>query len=126
MDEIKKFVEDLGIKALENNIKIASIAILSDSGDLVIQTENWDLTNQTENILKVIKGDQSFLFNDYNFSVTETNTNGIIGSNDKGMGYVIIVPFQGGSLVSYAMPQADPLKALVFLKTYAMKLDGKL
>ncbi|KKM90317.1 hypothetical protein LCGC14_1239790, partial [marine sediment metagenome] len=38
---------------------------------------------------------------------------------------VIFVPFQGGVLVSYAMPQADPPKALTFLKTYTNELNGK-
>ena len=125
MDEIKKIIDELGITALETNIKIAGVAVVSDSGNIVFQTDNWDLTNQTNNILNVIKGDRSFVLNDFDFSVVETTTEGIVGTNDSGMGHIILAPFQGGVLVSYAMPQADPPKALSFLKTFAMRLNGK-
>ncbi len=125
MDEIKKIVDELGIIALESNIKIAGVAVVSDSGNIVFQTDNWDLTNQTNIILNVIKGDRSFVLNNGEFSVVETTTEGIIGTNNSGMGHVIFAPFQGGVLVSYAMPQADPPKALAFLKTFAMRLNGK-
>ena len=125
MDEIKKIIDELGITSLETNIKIAGVAVVSDSGNIVFQTDNWDLTNQTNIILNVIKGDRSFILNDGKFSVVETTTEGIIGTNDSGMGHVIFAPFQGGVLVSYAMPQADPPKALAFLKSYAMRLNGK-
>ncbi len=126
MDEIKKIIDDLGIAALESNTKIAGVAVVSDSGNIVFQTDNWDLTNQTNIILNVIKGDRSFILNDGKFSVVETTTEGIIGTNDRGMGHVIFAPFQGGVLVSYAMPQANPPKALAFLKSYAMRLNGKI
>ena len=125
MDEVKNIIDDLGIDALESNTKIAGVAVVSDSGNIVFQTDNWDLTNQTNVILNVMKGDRSFVLNDGKFSVIETTTEGIIGTNDSGMGYIIFVPFQGGVLVSYAMPQADPPKALSFLKTFAMRLNGK-
>lgn len=126
MDEIKSIVDDMGIAALENNIKIAAIAVLSDSGNLVYQTENWDLTNETQILLNVINGERSFTLSDVEYSVVGTTSEGIIGTSNKGMGHVILAPFQGGMLVSYAMPQADPPKALTFLKSYAMRLNGKI
>jgi len=125
MDEIKKIIDELGIDALESNTKIAGVAVVSDSGNIVYQTDNWDLTNQTNVIMNVMKGDRSFVLNDGEFSVVKTTTEGIIGTNDSGMGYIIFAPFQGGVLVSYAMPRADPPKALAFLKTYATRLNGK-
>ena len=125
MDEIKKIIDELGITALETNIKIASVAVVSDAGTILFQTENWDLTNHMNNILNAIKGARSFVFNNLEFSVVETTPEGIIGTNNDGMGHVIIAPFQGGILVSYAMPQANPPKVLSFLKTFAMRLNGK-
>lgn len=125
MDEIKNIIEDLGINALESSIKIAAIAVVSDSGDIVFQTDNWDLTNHTDIILNVIKGDRSFVLNNVEYSVVETTTEGIVGTNYDGMGHVIFAPFQGGVLVSYAMPRADTTKALSLLKNYAMRLNGK-
>ncbi|UCD01886.1 MAG: hypothetical protein JSV23_02375 [Promethearchaeota archaeon] len=125
MEELKKIIDELGINALETNMKIAGVAVVSDSGNLIFQTENWDLTNHTDMVLNVIKGNRSFVLSNTEFSVVESTTEGIIGTNNSGMGHVIFVPFQGGVLVSYAMPQADPPKALSFLKTYAMRLNGK-
>jgi len=126
MNNIKKYVEDLGIDSFESNIKIASIAVVSDLGDVIFQTENWDLTNQMDIILRVIEGNTSFFFNNTEFSVVETTSEGIIATNNSGMGHLIFVRFQGGFLISYAMPQADPIKALSFLKNYAIKLNGKI
>jgi len=125
MDEIKKIIDELGIAALETNIKIASVAVVSDSGTIIFQTDNWDLSNQTNNILNAIKGANSFVFNNIKFSVVESTPEGIISTNNDGMGHIIITPFQGGVLVSYAMPQADPPKALSFLRTFVMRLKGK-
>ena len=125
MDEIKEIIDDLGITTFEANMKIAGFAVVSDSGNLIFQTDNWDLTNQTNMILNVIKGDRSFVLNDVKFSVVETTTEGIVGTADSGMGHVIFTPFQGGVLVSFAMPRADPLRTLPFLKTFAMRLNGK-
>lgn len=125
MDEIKKIIDELGIDALESSTKIAGVAVVSDSGNIVYQTDNWDLTNQTNVILNVMKGDRSFVLSEGEFSVVETTTEGIIGTNDSGMGHIILAPFQGGVLVSYAMPQADPPRALAFLKTFATRLNGK-
>ncbi len=125
MNEIKKIIDELGIAALEANTKIAGLAVVSDSGKLVFQTDNWDLTNHTNMILDVIKGDRTFVLNDGEFSVVETKTEGIIGTSHSGMGHIIFALFQGGVLVSYAMPQADPPKVLTFLKNFAMRLNGK-
>jgi hypothetical protein len=126
MDEIKNFIDDLGIAALEANIKIAAVAIVSDLGDLIIQSENWDLTNQTNIILNVVKGEQLFVLSNVEYSVIETISEGIIATNASGMGHILFVPVQGGVLVSYAMPQADTSKALNFLKSYTLRLNGKI
>ncbi|MFX1234187.1 MAG: hypothetical protein ACFFBY_06450 [Promethearchaeota archaeon] len=126
MVEIKSIIDDLGIAAFEANIKIAALAVMSNNGTLVYQTSNWDLINQTDVILNVMRGELSFILNDVKYSVIEVTTEGIIGTNDNGLGHVILVPFQGGLLVSYAMPQADPHNAMSFLRRYTMKLNGKL
>ncbi|MFX1374195.1 MAG: hypothetical protein ACFFA0_00135 [Promethearchaeota archaeon] len=125
MDEIKNIVNDLGIAALEANTKIASVAVISDSGDLIFQTENWDLTHHTTNILNIIKGESSIILNNIEFSVVDSNPEGIIGTNDGGMGHILFAPFQGGILVSYVMPGGDPTRALSFLGTFTLRLNGK-
>lgn len=124
MDEIKQIIDELGIDAFEANIKIAGLAVVSDSGKLIIQTSNWDLTKQTNNILNVIRGEPSINLSGMDFNIVEKTTEGIIASS--GMGHVLFASFQGGVLVAFAMPKADTIKALTFLKNYAMRLNGKL
>ena len=125
MEEVKSIIDDLGNDALEASVKIASAAVLSDLGDIIYQTSNVDLTNQTHLISELINGAQSFILNDLKFSVASVTDEGIIASNDMGMGHILLVPFQGGVIISYAMPGADTTKALIFLKTYALRLNGK-
>jgi hypothetical protein len=125
VDEIKDIIDEISNASLEANMKIASLAIISNSGNIVYQTTNFDISNQVTNILNVVKGDSSFFLNNLEFIVTGNPSEGIIGSNKSGMGHVIIIPFKGGVLASYALPQADPKNALAFLKAFVINLNGK-
>lgn len=124
MNQIKNIIDDIGISAFESNIMIAGLAVISDSGKLIYQTKNFDVSKHINSILNVIKGDQLFIFNDTEFSIVDRSNNGIIGTNKTGMGHVLFVPFQDGVLISYAMPKAEPITALSFLKNLSMKLNG--
>jgi hypothetical protein len=128
MNDIKSIVEDLGNIAFENNIKIAAFAIISDLGELILQTGNWDLSNQTNVILNVIEGKESFFLNNLEFSINGNIAydNGFYATSKSDMGYVLFLPFQGGVLVVFALPQANPDKALSFLKSHINKFNGKL
>ncbi|MFX1281031.1 MAG: hypothetical protein ACFFA3_16900 [Promethearchaeota archaeon] len=126
MDEVKNLIDDLGIAAFEANTKIASFALISKEGELIYQTENWDLNSSMEGILKVINGEHLFILNDAEFLVKESNAKGIITTNDLGMGHVIFAFFQGGTLVSYAMQGADPIEVLTFLSNNISKFNGKI
>jgi hypothetical protein len=126
MSEIKGIIDDIGILALENNIKIAALAVISNSGKLIHQTENFDLENKANILIGALKEEKSIKINDSEFIFEGNSSEGLIGTNKGGIGYLILVPFEGGVLVSYALPQAEPTKALSFLKTYVAKLDGNL
>ena len=126
MDDIKSFIEDLGIAAFEANIKIAGLAVVSNSGELIHHTENWDISNQTDALLNLLKGEKSIIIQGYNFIVVKANNDGIIATSESGMGHIILAPFQKGILISYAMPQADPNEALNFLKHYVLGLNSKI
>lgn len=126
MDEIKNIIDELGIAAFEASMQIAGFAVVSDAGKVVYQTSNWDISKETRIISELIEGASSFVLTGGKFTVVEKTAEGIVATSDSGMGHVLFVPFQGGVLVSYAMPGADPPKAISFLKPEAMKLNGKL
>ena len=72
-----------------------------------------------------MKGSKILEIDDQEYLLEGNSSEGIIGTNSKGMGYMILLPFQGGILVSYALPQAEPVKALAFLKRFTIKLNGQ-
>jgi len=125
MSELKRVIDEIGISALESNVKIAALAVVSNSGQLIYQTENFDLKNKVNTIMTAMKGGDSIKITDQEFILEGNPSEGLIGRNPSGMGYVILIPFQGGILVSYALPQADPNKVLKFLKDSSLRLDIK-
>jgi hypothetical protein len=126
MVDLKNFIDDLGIAAFEGDLKLAGLAVVSDSGEIMFQTDNWDLKNKASIIIDVINGEKSFEISGGKFSVIETTNDGIITSSDSGMGFIIFAPFQGGVLLSYAMPGADASLVLKFLRNNAMRLNGQI
>ncbi|TFF88233.1 MAG: hypothetical protein EU549_03420 [Promethearchaeota archaeon] len=126
MQEIKNIIDDLSIAALENSTHIAAFAVISNSSELIYQTKNFNLEGQTDIIFNVLNGDDSYIINNLEFNVIHRGPDGIIATNNAGMGYAIIVPFEGGILVSFAMPKADTNKTLAFIKEHIKKLDGKI
>jgi hypothetical protein len=124
MRSIKQIIDDMGNSALESRIPLAGFAVLSDSGKIIFQTKNWDLSNQTDILMKVLKGAKSFVLNNFEFSVVQATPEGIVGTSAGGMGHVILNPFKGGTLVSYALPQANLTRTLDFLKGFMTQLNG--
>ncbi|MBN1215157.1 MAG: hypothetical protein JXA99_06905 [Candidatus Lokiarchaeota archaeon] len=126
MNEIKKIIDDIGILAFESSIKIASLAVISNLGEIIYQTDNWELSSYTNILLDVLKGTDKFIFNNLEFLVVKTDSKGVISTNNKGMGHIIIANFDGGMLVSFAMPQADTQQVLEFLIKNTGNLNGKI
>ena len=60
MDEIKNIIDELGIVAVETNLKIAGVTIVFDLGKIIFQTKNWDLTNQSSRDIEPVKNIQEF------------------------------------------------------------------
>lgn len=126
MEKIKEIIEDLSVAALEENTKIAGASVISDSGKVIYQTENFDLRNQGNNLINVMKGESSFFLNNDRYTIIESSSDGIIAENDGGMGFLIITPFQGGFLVAYSLPGSNTRKNLSFLKSFGNKIENKL
>ena len=126
MSEIKNLIDDMGITSFENNMKIASLAVLSDSRDIIYQTDNWDLSEYKNVFFDAFKGVNSIIFNQIEFLIERISDDGMIGTNSQGMGYIIGVSFEGGILTSYALPVGDPNNILTFLKSYTLQLQNLL
>ncbi|MEM3585905.1 MAG: hypothetical protein QXO71_01170 [Candidatus Jordarchaeaceae archaeon] len=123
MVEINNLMEEIANASLEKNTKIASLALVSDTGKVVYQTKNWDLSNQTKIILDVVRGNKEFVLNNVKFSILSTDPARIVGVNKGGMGAVLILKCKGGFLISYVMPKASTEVALNFLEQYVKKIN---
>ncbi len=122
MTNLISLMEDIANAAFETNVKIASLGLISKSGQILYQTKNWDLSTQTKVILDVVKGNKKMVLNSLPLTVTSTDPTRIVATNNMGMGSIVILPFQSGILVSYVMPGANPDAAIDFLVPYAKKI----
>ncbi|TXT60516.1 MAG: hypothetical protein BAJALOKI2v1_100062 [Promethearchaeota archaeon] len=124
MEDIKKIIDEFSIAALEADTKIAGVAVISDFGDVIYQSENFNLKNQSQIIVSAFKGKNSFKLNKIGFNVLESSSEALVANSEDQMGYVIIYKLRGGFFVVYAMPGGDPESILGFLKKNASKLQN--
>ena len=127
--EIESIIDDL----LNEEQIIFGVAIISKDGNLLTQTENWniaadlDLINELLNLKLELgeKGISSLTVQGIKYMMVENTEERKIGTNITGKGHIIIcpVPIGGtGALVCYINPQAGPRDALFAAQEYALKL----
>ena len=133
MSEIEAIIDEL----LDVEQNIFGVGIISKDGNLVTQTENWDLTKDLSLINELLnqklelgqKGISSITVQGIKYMIVENTEERKIGTNIMHKGHVIIcpVPVGGtGALVCYINPQAGPRDALFAAQEYALKLNNLL
>ena len=126
---IENIIDDL----LNEEQNIFGVAIISKDGELITQTENWDLSNDLELINELIqtklelgeKGITSIVIQGIKYMIVENTEERKIGTNITGKGHVIIAPIPiggTGALICYINPQVGPRDALFTIQNYALKL----
>ncbi len=123
MSEIKNLIDEIGISSFENNMKIAAFAVLSNSKEIIYQTENWDVSTSRDQLFDALKGVTSIKINEAEFLITKASDDGLIATNSQGMGSIIIMSFEGGVLAIYGLSGSNPDKIMAFLKPYVMELQ---
>ena len=127
--EIEAIIDDL----LNEEQNIFGVAIISKDGNLLTQTENWDIASDLDLINELLnqkielgaKGISSLTVQGIKYMIVENTEERKIGTNITGKGHIIIcpVPIGGtGALVCYINPQAGPRDALFTTQEYAIKL----
>jgi len=128
--EIEAIIDEL----LSEEQNIFGVAIISKSGSLLTQTQNWNLKNDLEQINKLLgtqlalgqKGISSITIQGIKYMMVENTEERKIGTNITGKGHIIIAPIPiggTGALVCYINPQVGPRDALFTVQTYALKLQ---
>ncbi len=130
--EIESIIDDL----LSEEQNIFGVAIISKSGSLITQTQNWNLTTDLDKINKLLgtqlalgqRGMSSITIQGIKYMIVENTEERKIGTNIRGKGHIIIAPIPiggTGALICYINPQIGPRDALFTVQTYALKLQNQ-
>ena len=129
MSEIESIIDEL-LNAEEN---VLGVAVIGKSGDLITQTENWDITgdlpilNELLNLKLALgeRGITSISVQSIKYMIVENTEERKIGTNVTGKGHIVIapVPIGGtGALICYINPAAGPRDALYNIQEFAKQL----
>ena len=130
MSEIEGIINAL----LNEERNIFAIAIISQNGAVITQTDNWDISNDLPMLNELLrkklalgeKGMSSITIQGVKYMIVENTEERKIATNITGKGHVIIcpIPIGGtGALVCYINPQVGPRDALFAVQEYAKKLS---
>ncbi|MBD3230609.1 MAG: hypothetical protein GF329_20690 [Candidatus Lokiarchaeota archaeon] len=131
MSEIESLIDDL----LDEEQNVYGVAVIDQDGNLVSQTENWDISNNLDKFNELLqtklelgeKGISSITIQGIKYMLVENNPERKIGTNIKGKGHIIIcpIPISGdGALVCYINPKVGPRDALFTVQEYARKIES--
>ena len=131
--EIETIIDEL----LNEEQNVFGVAVISQSGSIITQTENWDISNDMGQLNELLntklelgqKGMSSITIQGVKYMIVENTEERKIGTNIQGKGHLIVapVPIGGtGALVCYINPQSGPRDALFTVQTYALKLTAHL
>lgn len=129
--EIELIINNL----LNEEQNVFGIAVINQSGSLITQTENWDISQDLGTINELLqtklelgqKGMSSISIQGIKYMIVENTEERKIGTNITGKGHIIIapVPVGGtGALICYINPQVGPRDALFTVQSYALKLQN--
>ncbi len=128
--EIESIIDGL----LNEEQNVFGVAIIGKDGNLITQTENWNIANDLGLINELLnqklelgeKGISSITIQGIKYMIVENTDERKIGTNIMHKGHLIIcpVPVGGtGALVCYINPQVGPRDALFTVQEYALKLS---
>ncbi|MFX1588081.1 MAG: hypothetical protein ACFFC1_08000 [Promethearchaeota archaeon] len=128
--EIELIINDL----LNEEQDVFGVAVVSKEGNLITQTQNWDISQNLATINELLqtklelgqKGMTSISLQGIKYMIVENTEERKIGTNITGKGHIIIapVPVGGtGALICYINPRITPRDALFTVQTYAQKLQ---
>ena len=129
MSEIEGIIDGL----LNEEENVFGVAIISKNGELITQTENWDVSSDLKLLNEVLgqklelgeKGITSLTIQGIKYMIVENTEERKIGTNITGKGHLIIcpIPIGGtGALIAYINPRVGPRAALFTIQEYSQKL----
>ncbi len=123
---------------------IFAVAIVGSGGNLVFQTDNWDISPVLSEVNKLLAHNpgggsdeyysgvskppiSSITISDVKYLIVESTSERKVATNPGGQGHLLICPVPAGGpagLVCYVSGEIGPRDALLEVENYAAKLVG--
>ncbi len=126
-NEVTRMMEQipqLAYELTQADASVWGVSVLDSSGQIVYQTENWNITAEAQTIMRLAEGTQAITISDVRYVVVENIPERIIATNVTGKGHLIVCPAGRGKIVCYINPAAGPRDALLNVMTYARKIGA--
>ena len=123
-DEIVKLVEEF----LDINENIYGVAVVdADSGDVIHQTENWDIQPDAKNFLNAWKNSRSsIVILAIKYMIVENTPERLVATSVSGKGHLIGASAGKAKVLCYINPVIGPRDALNEIQLQANKLGNAL
>jgi hypothetical protein len=108
-----------------NNPKIQAFAVARE-GEIVWQTENWDLVEDVNAILKALKDDKSKVtVGEVKYKRISSSSDSYIATADDSKGHLLIVKIDEASwAIAFAAPHAVPELSIIDVTKAAIQLKN--
>ncbi len=110
-----KMAADLGTtiqQIMQLDPSIVAVTAINATGAILMQTENWDLSNDIPGILSVWQGGGSLSIQGIKYLILEAVPERLIGTNVQGQGHIVGLKIGTGAIIAYVSPQGEPRSAL--------------
>jgi hypothetical protein len=104
-------------KILQLEPNILAIAVINTQGNVIFQTNNWDISPDIAGILQVWNtgGGGSLSVQEVNYLALEVIPERIVATNVRGQGHIVAVRVRSGAVIAYISPQGDARSGLTAL-----------
>jgi len=122
--------EEFIFELMDAEPAVLGAAIISNDGNLLYQTENWDITQNLSVVNSIITECKKPDGNNpgrlevmkIGYMIIEFTPERVIATNAARKGHIIITPGGSGTIISFIDPSTGPRDALFNLQSFAQKL----
>jgi hypothetical protein len=121
-------VMDAYTKAYEaSGQMIQAFGVITDGGQVLWQSNNWDLSSDAPNLVAAVKGNApSVVQNQVKYSTIRTSPESLVARNVQGNGILVLAKIDEGKwCVAWAAADATPDGVYVDVDRAAKSLKGK-
>lgn len=111
----------------DSNEMVQAFGVLSESGEVLWQSDNWDLQSDAQSLISAVKNEAtSVTQNEVKYSTIRTTPESLVARNVQGNGTLVLAKIENGKwVVAWAAKDAAPDGVYVDVDRAAKSLKGK-